>query len=100
MEEKFCKNHPDRSARIAKSGRSMGLCDECVVAARRKGAKNRAARKGGKVGRKKRGRKSPVTVKLEQLRRSAKPTSGSAGRLVLADTYTCPKCAAQLMIQE
>jgi hypothetical protein len=44
--EKPCHNHPDRPARRAKSGRSLGLCQECIVAARNVAAATRMAKAG------------------------------------------------------
>jgi hypothetical protein len=93
----FCKNHPERAVMKAKSGRPMGLCPECIKEARIKGVKNRMAKTG----------KTPRTIlKASQgvSRRLKAPTAAAPEipdkpRLVLAETFPCPSCGAQLMIE-
>ena len=42
---KMCPHHPDRPAQVAASGRSLGVCRECLMAARMRAAKNRMAKR-------------------------------------------------------
>ena len=95
MEEKRCKNHPDRPARIAATGRSLGLCQECIQAAREKGAARRTGKtyKEEKAGSTRLKATQPVSTRL-------KSAIANGPRLILAETFTCPLCGAQLMFGE
>jgi len=110
MEEKRCKHHPDRPARIAATGRSLGLCQECFQAAREKGAVHRtgktyktaaAQRPEKKLGSISPKPAQPVSTRLKSAKvglLSARITA--APRLILAETFVCPKCGVQLMFGE
>lgn len=99
-EIKSCKHHPDRPARIAATGRSLGLCQECFAASKIKMAATKLGRpyKAPPVGPKP---TNPGAMRLKSAKVDPKPAKAPTGpRLVLAETLTCPKCGAQLMFKE